>query len=93
MPGLPVAFSARRRPSVTSVRWPLSTTTMPQRAASSTAASLRASRIEFSADQPGELAGVRREDSRPAGMAEHVRFGGQGIQRVGVENHRLGDLL
>ena len=74
MPGLPVVLIARRRPSVTSVRWPFSTTTMPQRAASWTAASLRGSAVQLPADQPGELAGVRREDSRAAGMRKRLRL-------------------
>ena len=49
--------------------------------------------VQLPADQPGELAGVRGEDPRAAGMRERFGFGRQGIQRVGVEDHRLGHLL
>ena len=66
---------------------------MPQRAASSTAASLRASASSFRpisrANSPG--CGVRIRG--PPGWPSTSGFGGQGIQGVGVKNHRLGDLL
>src|SRR5687767_304703 len=44
-------------------------------------------------DQPGKLAGMRREDPRPAGLREGLRRLREGIQRVGVEHGGAGELL
>ena len=73
-----------------SVRWPLSTTTSPQRAANSTAACSRGSAVELLGRSSGQTRPDAASGSAGRRAGQHVRLRRQGVQGVGIDDHRLG---
>ena len=54
---------------------------------------VRRARFRACGRSAGPIAGVGREDPRAARPAEHFRLRRQGVQGVGIDDHRPGDLL